>query len=222
MCVLSQGENFTAPDPAFAAASNISWDDSIRGHGGPLQYSYSNYNYPGSGHWWSASLSANLKPARDPSSGANTGLFWVPTVLDVKTQTRCSARTAHYDPVKARPNYQVLAEHQVAKILFKGTRATGVQYLGSSGGNSSTVFASKEVILAAGAIHTPQILQLSGVGPKKVLKSLGIPVVVNLPGVGTNFQDHASIVVQYNCKLKFLCSLSNPTVVADFSWQSAI
>jgi choline dehydrogenase len=88
----------------------------------------------------------------------------------------------------------------VAKILFKGTRAIGVQYFGSSGGNASSVFASKEVILAAGALHTPQVLQLSGVGPEKVLKPLGIPIVANLPGVGTNLQDHASISVQYKCE----------------------
>lgn len=88
----------------------------------------------------------------------------------------------------------------MAKILFKGTRATGVQYFGSSRANTSTVLASKEIIVAAGAVHTPQILQLSGVGPEQVLKSLGIPIVAKLPGVGTNFQDHASISVQYNCE----------------------
>lgn len=221
MYLFTQGENFTAPDPAFAAANNISWDDSVRGHGGPLQYSYTNYNYPGSGQWWTAGLSVGLKPVRDPSSGVNTGLFWVPTVLDTKTETRCSARAAHYDRVKTRPNYHILAEHQVAKILFRGTRATGVQYLGSSGGNTSTVFASKEVILAAGALHTPQILQLSGVGPEKLLKSLGIPVVVNLPGVGTNFQDHASLAVQYNCQLNISCVPLPTALIADSSVQSA-
>lgn len=124
----------------------------------------------------------------------------MPTVLEPKTQTRCSARVAHYDRISTRPNYHVLVEHQVAKILFKGTRGIGVQYLGSSGSNTSTVFASKEIILTAGAVHTPQILQLSGIGPEKVLKSLGIPIVADLPGVGTNFQDHASISVQYNCE----------------------
>ncbi|KNG44543.1 gmc oxidoreductase [Stemphylium lycopersici] len=196
--VVGKGENFNSPDPAFAAASNISWDNSVRGNGGPLQYGYANYNYPGSGHWWSAAKSAGIKSVRDPSSGVNAGLFWVPTVLEPKTQTRCSARVAHYDRISTRPNYHVLVEHQVAKILFKGTRGIGVQYLGSSGSNTSTVFASKEIILTAGAVHTPQILQLSGIGPEKVLKSLGIPIVADLPGVGTNFQDHASISVQYN------------------------
>lgn len=141
-----------------------------------------------------------MEPIRDPSSGVNVGLFWVPTALDPKTQTRCSARVARYDRVSTRSNYHILVEHQVAKILFNGTRAIGVQYRGSPGQNKSTVLASKEIIVAAGAIHTPQILQLSGVGPEPVLQSLGIPIVASLPGVGTNFQDHASINVRYNCK----------------------
>jgi choline dehydrogenase len=62
------------------------------------------------------------------------------------------------------------------------------------------VTARNEVILAAGAVHSPQILQLSGVGPKALLQSLGIPVVLDLPGVGTNFQDQLNMPVTYNCK----------------------
>ncbi|KAF2133649.1 GMC oxidoreductase [Dothidotthia symphoricarpi CBS 119687] len=194
-----KSENFTAPDASFAATSNISWDDSVRGHDGPVQYSYPNYAYPGLGHWWTAALSAGMTPVQDPSSGVNPGIFWTPTVLDTSTQTRCDARVAHYDRViSTRPNYHVLAENMVSRILFEGTQATGVEYFPSAGGNTSTVFAMKEVILAAGALHTPQILQLSGVGPKSVLDSLSIPVVANLPGVGTNLQDHGAVAVQYN------------------------
>ena len=130
------------------------------------------------------------------------GLYWVPTVLNATNQTRCDARIAHYDRVIAtRPNYHLLVDYTVAKILFKGKQAIGVQYLPTAGGNVSTVYASKEVILAAGALHTPQILQLSGVGPKPLLDSLKIPVVSDLPGVGSNMQDQASLEAPYNCKL---------------------
>lgn len=103
--------------------------------------------------------------------------------------------------IVTRPNYHLLVNYTVAKILFKGNKATGVQYLPSAGGNGSTVYASKEIILAAGALHTPQILQLSGVGPKPLLDSLSIPVISDLPGVGSNMQDQASLGVPYNCKL---------------------
>lgn len=71
-------------------------------------------------------------------------------------------------------------------------------------GETFNATAKKEVILAAGAVHSPQILQLSGVGPKALLLSLGIPVVLDLPGVGTNFQDQTDLKVNYNCKLNFM------------------
>ena len=186
---------------------------SVRGTGGPLNYGYADFNYPASGKWWSAAKSVGMKVTKDPSSGNNIGLFWVPTVLDPKTKTRCSARVARYDRVQSRTNYQVLAEHLVEKVLFKGKKAIGVRYSATAGGNSSEVFASKEVIVAAGALHTPQVLQLSGIGPEKTLKALGIPVVVNLPGVGSNLQDHATLNVMYNCKTVLfdavLCSTNN-------------
>jgi choline dehydrogenase len=89
----------------------------------------------------------------------------------------------------------------VARVLFRGTTAIGIQYLPSAGGAMSTVYASKEIILAAGALHTPQLLQLSGVGPQAILESLNIPVIYDLPGVGTNLQDQSSLAVPYTCML---------------------
>jgi choline dehydrogenase len=146
-----------------------------------------------------------LKLNPDPNAGVNPGLFWYPHVRNVTTQTRCDARVAHYDRVIAtRPNYHVLVNNTVARVIFEGTRATGVEYIPSAGGNLSTVYASKEVIVTAGAFHTPQILQLSGVGPKKLLESLQIPVISDLPGVGSNLQDQSSLNVEYTCELKLL------------------
>lgn len=140
-----------------------------------------------------------MEPRHDPNGGVNPGIFWLPTVLNAENQTRCDARIAHYDRVIAtRANYHVLPSNTVAKVLFNETRAIGVEYLPTAGGNLSTVYASKEVILAAGALHTPQILQLSGVGPKALLDSLSIPVVSDLPGVGSNLQDQSTLNVPYN------------------------
>jgi choline dehydrogenase len=84
----------------------------------------------------------------------------------------------------------------VSKILFEGTRATGVQF---SEGNNPVEIHAGEVILSAGAIQSPQLLQLSGVGPSQWLSSLGIPVVADLPGVGENLQDHLQLRVMYKC-----------------------
>ncbi|KAI0595135.1 hypothetical protein F4775DRAFT_605413 [Biscogniauxia sp. FL1348] len=194
-----KSENFTAPDPEYAARANITWDDSVRGHVGPLQYSYSNYFYPASENWWNAAQSIGIEPVLDPNAGTNSGSFYLSTVLDAQNQTRCDARVAHYDRViGSRPNYHLMTETTVARVLFDGTKAIGVEYLPTAGGSIQTVYASKEVIVAAGALHTPQVLQLSGVGPKSLLNSLNISVVADLPGVGTNLQDQGTLNVPYN------------------------
>ncbi|KAK3322055.1 hypothetical protein B0H66DRAFT_553184 [Apodospora peruviana] len=195
-----KSENFTRPSASFAKAGNISWDEAVRAHKGPVKYSYPNYFYPGSANWWNAAKSVGLEPVKDPNApNSKNGIFWFPTVLDVPSMTRSYARRNHYDKViTSRPNYHVLASNTVSKILFRNKQAIGVSYLPTAGGTASSVYASKEVILAAGGLHTPQILQLSGIGPKKLLEKLSIPVVADLPGVGQNLQDQPTLEVPYN------------------------
>ncbi|MCF6467112.1 choline dehydrogenase [Nonomuraea sp. MG754425] len=105
---------------------------------------------------------------------------------------RLSAARAYLHPVRHRPNLTVRTRAFVEKVLFDGTRAVGVVCDGRR------VDAS-EVILCGGAINTPQLLQLSGVGPKALLEPLGIDVVHDLPGVGENLQDHLEVYVQHAC-----------------------
>ncbi|KAI0533120.1 GMC oxidoreductase-domain-containing protein [Xylaria digitata] len=194
-----KGENFTKPDRDFAAQTNISWDNSVRGTSGPVKYSYPNYFYPGSANWWNAAKSIGLPVVKDPEAGNNLGIFWIPSVLDATTMTRSDARINHYERVKAsRPNYHILASTTVSKVVFNGARAVGVEYLPSAGGSSAHVYATKEVILAAGGIHTPQVLQLSGIGPRALLNELGILIVQDLPGVGQNLQDQSTLTIQWN------------------------
>jgi len=109
--------------------------------------------------------------------------------------TRSYARNRYYDPVKNRANLQLLIGQRVNEILFnKETKqATGIimqerNAQGDSG--KATLRARKEIILTAGSLHSPQILQRSGVGPAPLLKQAGISVLVDLPGVGGNLQDH--------------------------------
>lgn len=131
----------------------------------------------------------------------------MPSFLDSTHGIRSYARINHYDVVKeSRPNYHILANTTVAKVLFNGTQAIGVQYLPSLGGDISHVMVQKEVLLAAGGIHTPQILQLSGIGPRALLDTLGIETLSDLPGVGQNLQDHATLTISYNCE----CGCSYP------------
>lgn len=128
-------------------------------------------------------------------------MFWAPSSLDPKDETRSYARTAHYDRVIAfRPNYHLLTWNAVQKILIQDGKAVGAQNIDRNTSQINTVYASKEVILAAGSTHSPQILQLSGVGPKELLATLGIKQVVDLPGVGENLQDHPTLYMVFDCR----------------------
>lgn len=111
---------------------------------------------------------------------------------------RCSTAVGYLHPVRNRPNLQVVTGAHTQKVLFEGKRAVGVAY--SQGGQDKVVRAKREVILCGGAIGSPQMLLLSGVGPAAELASLGIPVVHDLPGVGKALQDHYSAAIKLKCK----------------------
>ena len=104
---------------------------------------------------------------------------------------RMSAARAYITPAKKRRNLKIEKNSLTTKVLFQSTRATGVTY--RQGGKSKQATARREVILSAGAINSPQLLQLSGVGPGPILRSHGIKVHHNLPGVGRNLQDHLAV-----------------------------
>ena len=116
--------------------------------------------------------------------------------------TRVSAARAFLRPALSRPNLTLLLNTNVVKLNFKGTRCVGVKLM--TDGAMQDIAASKEVILTAGSIHSPKLLMLSGVGEAKALRSLGIDVVENLPGVGENLQDHvlvSGVVFKYKGKM---------------------
>ncbi|AKG18849.1 choline dehydrogenase [Moraxella bovoculi] len=113
---------------------------------------------------------------------------------------RSSTARGYLDMAKSRPNLTIKTHAVTDKILFSGKRAIGVQYLQGNDTNPTTVHAKREVILSAGAIASPQILQRSGVGAKNLLDEFKIPVVHDLPGVGENLQDHLEMYLQYECK----------------------
>lgn len=143
--------------------------------------------------------SLGIETPDDPAAGLESGAFNVPSCLDPKDETRSYARSAHYDKViRPRPNYHLLPNTAVSKIVIDGDTATGIEFIDCDYGKASTVSARKEVILAAGAVHSPQILQLSGIGPKVLLDSLGIETKVNIPGVGHNFQDQPTLYGAWN------------------------
>jgi len=131
-----------------------------------------------------------------------------------KNGRRVTAEFAYLKPdVLARPNLQVATNAQVTRILFEttaeGWRATGVEYM-NAGGERFQVDARKEVVVSAGAVNTPQILMLSGVGPAAELQAHNIPVVADIPGVGSHLMDHLVIDLHYKDKTKSTLGYLNP------------
>ena len=114
---------------------------------------------------------------------------------------RCSAAGAHLRPALARGNITLLTKAQVLKINMTGNSVKGVTFKRKE--KIHSVEANKEVILSGGAINSPHLLMLSGIGPSKHLKEHGIEVQVDLPGVGQNLQDHTCVILQYACKKSF-------------------
>lgn len=132
------------------------------------------------------------------------GVFWSPNSIDKASSTRSTSRSAYYDPVVSRKNLRLLANTHVDEILFDEDSssgvlvATGVKYTPNETKKQAQVLAAKEVILAAGAVFTPHLLMLSGIGPKAVLEAAGIPVKKDMPAVGAGLQDHNVLYMNFS------------------------
>ncbi|HEU4644427.1 MAG TPA: GMC family oxidoreductase, partial [Burkholderiales bacterium] len=143
--------------------------------------------------WRAAAAECGIRPIRTFNTGDNTGCAYFQ--MNQKRGVRWSATKAFLRPILHRKNLSVVTNAHVTRLLFEGRSCAGVEF--RAGGDLRSAKASREVILAAGSIGTPQILQLSGVGPGSHLQSLGIPVFHDSPEVGENLQDHLQIRLQY-------------------------
>src|SRR5690606_37755108 len=123
--------------------------------------------------------------------------------LDAKTMTRNHARLNHFDRVaESRPNFHLLHSNIVTNVLFNDNKTIGVSYLPTGAADASgpdPVDAARDGVLAAGGFGTPKILQLSGIGSKKLLNKFNTSVVADLPGVGQNLQDQPTLSIPYTC-----------------------
>lgn len=150
---------------------------------------------------WAATFKTKgFLTAKDPFVEASVGSFSHLNSVDLATKERSYATTGYYHPVKDRENLVVITGAVVEKILFDkqsshGIKANVVQY--SQNGETRTLTATKEVILAAGAFQSPKLLELSGIGDSKLLSRHGIEVIKDLPGVGENLQDHLICGIAY-------------------------
>ena len=166
------------------------------GSGGPLNVSDVTQTHEVSDDVIEACVEAGLPRNADINGAEQEGVSYYQ--LTVKNGQRCSAAVAYLHPAMMRPNLRVETGALAARVLFEGRRAVGVEY--RQGGEVKTARAGAEVILAGGAINSPQLLQLSGVGPAGLVKSHGIEVVADLAGVGENLQDHYVIATTYRLK----------------------
>ena len=118
--------------------------------------------------------------------------------MNVDSGVRASTSYAYLDPIKQRKNLTILSKSLVTKIIFNNKKACGVELIKNN--KNYSIYSHKEIILSAGSIGSPHILQVSGVGCRKKLKNAGIHVIHDLPGVGENLQDHLEFNFQYQCK----------------------
>jgi choline dehydrogenase-like flavoprotein len=172
-----------------------------RGIGGPIHIRRAKDPHPLAPAFIDAAREMGLPILDDVNGPMRAGAGYINMNIAVDG-TRVSAARAFLHPAMSRPNFTLLLKADVLKLNFKGTRCIGVKI--STDGATKDITANKEVILAAGAVNSPKLLMLSGVGEANALRSLGIDVVANLPGVGENLQDHillSGVVFKYKGKM---------------------
>ena len=195
----AEGWNYQTVLPYFKRAETWSGGaDTYRGGDGPL--STNNGNDMTMNPLYQAFIDAGEEAGygkTDDYNGYRQEGFG-PMHMTVKDGVRASTSNAYLRRAMKRPNLTLKTGVLTEKVLFDGQRATGLEF--RVNGQKQQATASKEVILSAGSIGSPTILQRSGVGPKAVLENANVPVVHDLPGVGENLQDHLEVYFQYWCK----------------------
>lgn len=176
-------------------ATGVPNDKKYRGHNGPLYLEKGPAKNPLFKAFFDAAVAAGFKRTDDVNGYSQEGFG--PFDKNVKNGRRWSSSTAYLHPVMNRKNLTIMTRHQVHRVIFEGDKAVGVV---AQRGKKITEYRAKNVVLCGGAINTPQVLQLSGIGPAELLKKHGIPVVKDLPGVGQNLQDHLEVYIQHACK----------------------
>lgn len=188
--------DYAACLPYFQRSETALFGDArYRGDRGPLQISRGRLDNPLTGAWLDAVGQAGYSKTSDFNGAQQEG--GGPFDRTIHQGRRQSVARAYLHPVLHRSNLEVITRAQVTRVLLQGTNATGIEYLHQ--GEQKTLSANKEVILCGGAINSPQLLMLSGIGDAEQLQQHGISPIVHLPAVGTNLQDHLEIYVQYAC-----------------------
>ena len=190
------GWNFDEVLPFFKGSESYSLEPTeYRGHDGPLKITKGELRNILDQSFLIAGKQAGYK-VTDDFNGAHQEGF---SVYDhaISGGQRVSASSSYLHPIKERRNLSVRTDTSVTKICLEGKRAISVEF--SDINSVGTLVANKEIILSAGAIGSPQLLQRSGIGHGEYLRSIGIEVTHHLPAVGQNLQNHVEVVLQYEC-----------------------
>ncbi|KAI0063373.1 alcohol oxidase [Artomyces pyxidatus] len=219
-------ENLVPPADGHNTAGQII--PSIHGTNGPVQISVQGYPTDLDSRVFATTRELPEFPFNeDTSSGNPLGISW--SQFSVGGGIRYSSYVAYIQPILSRPNLDILVNTQVTKVIKTGTVRgvpifTGVQFATSAAGPFHTLTATTEVILSAGAINTPQILMLSGIGPSAQLSKFGIKTLVNLPDVGQHLQDHVVLPNVFTVNATFTQDdiARNATLIAEDYEQWAL
>ncbi|KAK7685312.1 hypothetical protein QCA50_011675 [Cerrena zonata] len=196
-------ERFTQPSKEKQRKLGLNCDKWDLGTMGPLSISHPPTISDVDVRFHQTVLDAGIPLAQNPLGGDPSGTFFAPCTYDPATHTRAYPTPSYYLPNRNRPNLKVLVSARCNRLILEKTgdrqsRATGMEFYHSD--QTSVVHARREVILSAGTLQSPHILELSGIGKKEVLDKISVPLQVELPGVGENVQEHLLIAVSYELR----------------------
>jgi choline dehydrogenase len=212
------GWSFADVLPYFKRSeTNETGGDDFHGGEGPLHVSNALKSSPIFQVLIEAGKQAGYKATPDFNGAQQEGFGFFQ--LTIKNGRRWNTSTAYLQPVLTRQNLKVEVEALITRVIIEGGRAVGIEY--RQNGQLHQVRARREVILSCGAIGTPQVLMLSGIGDGEYLRRFDIPVVADLPGVGQNLQDHLDVNIQYACTqpVTLYAQVSNPLKMARVGAQ---
>lgn len=218
---------FTPPKspPRFANASAEYNPDAFSPSGGPLRVSYANYAQPFSTYLEPSLNEIGIPPTQDFNSGELMGAQYCSDTIAPESQKRESSQTSFLTEAIGRKNLKVYQLTLAKKILFDSNKkATGVVVTSNLGISTYTIKANKEVILSAGAFQSPQLLMVSGVGPRDQLQKFNIPIVAERSAVGKGMEDHVFFGPTWRVKVQTLTRLANDLIytAAQFAFDYSI
>ncbi|KAG8951897.1 hypothetical protein FRC04_005589 [Tulasnella sp. 424] len=225
---MKKSETFSPPSADIQSEGNILYNAADHGTSGPLHTSFPGFLLPLVGQWTATLQAIGIPASPDANGGSGWGAFVATSAINPTNWTRSYSKSAYIDPLPPRSNLHIMTNQTVTRVIFdssSGTlKATAVEYANSGYQQKPwpTVGVNKEVILAGGAVGSPNILMQSGVGPADKLKAAGVTVAYALPGVGQHVQDHVSTQVTFKTSAQTTAQLYQSNATQNSPAQSFI